>query len=196
MLGDKPVIVGINSFGIGGTLGHVILENTPQHSFENWRSNISKEPGFAKWNLLSSREKTDETKFFYFPFSAGSKIALKSMLQKWKNLILTNNSNHGFEDKSVINVENAQDLENEFLRIDASLVAHALAFKKNHLPYRTLLIANSAESFLKELDSGIDFAENPSRNVLQKGKKKNASIGFIFPGQGTFYFLFTFIFTL
>lgn len=182
--GDKPVIVGINSFGIGGTLGHVILENTPQHSFENWRSNISKEPGFAKWNLLSSREKSDETKIFYFPFSAGSKIALKAMLHKWKNLILTNNSNHGFEDKSVINVENAQDLENEFLRIDASLVAHALAFKKNHLPYRTLLIANSAESFLKELDSGIDFAENPSRNVLQKGKKKNASIGFIFPGQG------------
>lgn len=195
-LGDKPVIVGINSFGIGGTLGHVILENIPQHSFEHWRSILAKEPNLAGWNLLSSREKVDETKFFYFPFSAGSKAALKALLLKWKNLILTNNSNHGFEDKSIVNVENAQDLENEFLQIDASLVAQALAFKRNHLPYRTLLVANSATSFLKELDAGIEFAENPSRNVLQKGKKKNATIGFIFPGQGmnSFFFSCLFIF--
>lgn len=176
---DKPIRVGVNSFGIGGTLGHIILETPPpNNSFVDWRSSVEK-GGLATWTLTSNAEAVG-SKDSYFPFSAGSKAALKLLLIKWKNLILANSSSAS----TTINVENAKDLASEFLHIDASLVGHTLAFKKSHLPYRVLLVANSSSSFLKELDSGIEFAENPSRNVLQKGKKQRASVCFIFPGQG------------
>jgi amino acid adenylation domain-containing protein len=129
---DKPLIMGVSSFGIGGTNAHVIVEQPPVPS------------------------------------------EVKSSASEWPELILLSARSKG-------SLERSKHLLSEFCRKNQGLkihdVAGTLASGRNHMPYRSFLVAST-----------IDDIISGEKNFTDGSKSdQSPSLVYMFPGQGSQY---------
>lgn len=128
---DEPLIMGISSFGIGGTNAHVIIEEPP-----------------GRDKVIHSHTEVPEL----IVLSAKCEESLKRRKQ---DLIDYISSNPGIDMKDMV---------------------YTLASGRNHMPYRTFMVAGD----LSEIKTTGRFIDGKSDEYISK-------TAFMFPGQGAQY---------
>jgi phthiocerol/phenolphthiocerol synthesis type-I polyketide synthase E len=129
---EKPLIMGVSSFGMGGTNAHVIVEQPP----------VVEESAVT--------------------------------LSEWPELVI-------LSAKSEESLNNRKKDLTEFLSVNYDLnlrnVANTLAFGRNHMQYRSFIVASD----IRDIISGENkFADG-------KAESQPSKIAFMFPGQGAQY---------
>jgi phthiocerol/phenolphthiocerol synthesis type-I polyketide synthase E len=129
---EKPLIIGVSSFGIGGTNAHVIVEQPPAPTI----SEVSQ----GEWPEL-------------IVLSAKSEESLRRRKLDLAEFI---------KNRTFLNIRD---------------VAGTLALGRNHMPYRSFLVATT----LEEIISGdIHYSDGKKSGQISK-------VAFMFPGQGAQY---------
>lgn len=180
---NNPIRAGINAFGVGGTNVHIVLEEPPE---------IERENDFDKWNLLV--------------FSANTNTSLENYIKKISNYFINNNLDNVsdvaytlqtgrkfYKYRKYILIKNDERNIRQLLLNNKNI--YLVNNKKNNL---VIYLHNLSDDEIKKAknyynkeklfsnivnkafnDFQLEF-QKEIKNCLEKGKKNNLLLSFVF----------------
>jgi acyl transferase domain-containing protein/surfactin synthase thioesterase subunit len=142
---DAPALAGVSSFGFGGTNAHVILEGAPQVA------------------IPSSQHPQPEASAYLLPLSAKSPVALKSLVQAYRDFL---------DKPSSEKTPALQDL------------CYSASLRRSHHDHRLAVAFRDRRDLSDKL---LSFEQGELPIGLTAGQRKRSrppKLVFVFPGQG------------